>query len=693
MNAAFSQSGRLGKLHTDYGQDDLFLLRFTGDDALNGLFEYRIEALSSDRDIDFDRLLGTHGRVELQTHHGPTWFDGIITRAVWRGAAENGQRYDLELRPWLWLATKRRNQRIFHQMTAPQIIEQVCAHYASAGAPHLENKLSHTYPALEYTVQYRESDFAFVSRLMERFGINYYFRHENGSHTAVMVDTVDEHQEIADKTRAYIGVDGHHQADEEHFWEFHPERNITTGGIRLTDFNFKTPAAMMETENQDPGDHAFGELEAFDYPGDYDRQHEGAVDVAPRRMREERSQDARISALGDVATLTSGLRLGLTGEHLDRILDVQYVCLSASHSYVSDSYGSGNSGDPGHAYQGRYTLQPVSAPLVPKRNTPLPIVHGPQTATVVGEGEVDCDEYGRIRVRFPWDLPGSISMRCRVSQSWAGSGWGGMVIPRIGMEVIVEFLEGDPDKPIVTGCVYNARNMPPYDLPAEKTKSVFKTDTHEGRGYNELSFEDKRLNERIYMHAEKDLEVDVLNDSTLRVMHDDASTIGNDQTLSVGQDQASTVARERVSTIGADDKLNIGANRYSTIASNDVNTIGANQQTEIGSHRTTTIAGNETETVAGDQDITIGADHTLVAGKAITLSAQNVTITAASKISLVSPGGKITLSSAGVTVEAPQINLKGMTNMQTPGMGQMRAVQGASADDLPMVEECDPEDS
>lgn len=693
MKAPFSQSGRLGKFHTEQGLDLLYLLRFTGTDAINTLFEYRVEALSGETDIDFDTILGTHGRVEVQSQHGAAWFDGIITRAIWLGPGENGQRYDLELRPWLWLATKRRNQRIFHQMTAPQIVEAVCGAYATAGSPHLENKLTHSYPILEYTVQYRESDFDFVSRLMERFGINYYFRHEDGSHTAVMVDNIDEHLEIPDRTRPYIGVDGHHHADEEHFWEFHPERNITTGGIRLTDFNFKNPAAVMETENQYPATHAFGDMEAYDYPGDYLRQNDGAVEVAPRRMREERSQDARVAALGDVATLTSGFRLGLTGdEHLDRVMKEDYVCLSAQHSYVSDSYGSGGSGGDGYAYQGRYTLQPTSSPLMPQRVTPLPVVQGPQTATVVGEGEIDCDEFGRILVRFPWDIAGAISMRCRVSQNWAGSGWGGMIIPRIGMEVIVEFLEGDPDKPIVTGCVYNGRNMPPYDLPAEKTKSVFKTDTHEGRGYNELTFEDKRLNERIYMHAEKDLEVEVLHDRTLRVMHDDATSVDNDRTLSIGHDQASTVANERVSTIGADDKLTIGANRYKTIADNEVNTIGANQQTSVGANRTTTIGGNDSETVSGSQDISIGADHTLMAGSAITIAGQNVTISAASKFTLLAPGGKITLSSSGVTVEGMQINLKGMTNMQAPGMGQMEAVRGASADDLPMVEECDPED-
>jgi type VI secretion system secreted protein VgrG len=693
MKAPFSQAGRLGKFHTDRGLDELYLLRFSGTDSLNALFDYRVEALSADEDLNFDELLGTHGRVEIETRHGPAWFDGIITRAVWMGPGENGQRYDVELRPWLWLATKRRSQRIFHQMTAPQIIEQVCQAYAQAGSPHLENRLTHSYPVLEYTVQYRESDFAFVSRLMERFGINYYFRHENGSHTLIMIDNIDDHDEIPDQTRPYTGVDGHHQADDEHFWEFHPERNITTGGVRLTDFEFKNPAAAMETENLAPSQYAFGDLEAFDYPGDYLRQRDGATVVAPRRMREERSLDSRVSATGDVASMKSGMRVGLTGDHLDRVMKEIYVCLSVTHSYVSDSYGTGGKESDGYSYQGKSILQPVSMPVMPLRRTPLPIVQGPQTATMVGEGEIDCDEFGRILVRFPWDLEGAISMRCRVSQNWAGSGWGGMVIPRIGMEVVVEFLEGDPDKPIVTGCVYNGRNMPPYDLPADKTKSVFKTDTHEGRGYNELTFEDQRQNERIYMHAEKDLEIEVLNDRTLRVTHDDASSIDNDRTVSVGHDQAHTVANERVTTVGANDKVTIGQNLYLGVSENEVNTIGSNEQTTIGSNRTVTIGNNDSETVAADKDITVGANATLIAGDSITLSAQNLTLTASTKLTLMTPAGKLTIGGAGITLEGAQLNLKGMTNMQAPGMGQMEAVRGASADELPLVEECDPEES
>ncbi|MDD7973798.1 type VI secretion system tip protein TssI/VgrG, partial [Roseinatronobacter alkalisoli] len=216
-------------------------------------------------------------------------------------------------------------------------------------------------------------------------------------------------------------------------------------------------------------------------------------------------------------------------------------CLVASHSYTSDNYGTGGTRGDDLAYRGRYVLMPGTAPMLPERKTPLADVRGPQTAMVVGaEGEeIDCDEYGRILVRFHWDLNKANSMRCRVSQSWAGNGWGGMVIPRVGMEVVVEFLDGDPDQPLVTGCVYNGRQKAPYELPAHKTKSVFRSDSHKGTGFNELSFEDQAGLEKIYMHAQRDLAIKVENHATERVDRNKIVSVGgariNETLLSVSE--------------------------------------------------------------------------------------------------------------------------------------------------------------
>ena len=551
MNQIFKQETRLGRLATVLGEDVLVLLRFRGTDTVNALFEYQIDALSTVQNIDFDALIGTHATVEIDSlHHGSQRFDGIVTQAAWAGVGENGNKYTLTLRPWLWLAGKRRNQRIFHEKSVVQIIEEVLSAYSGLGSPHLDVRLKRDYRTLEYTVQYRETDLAFVTRQMERFGISYHFVHDEGSHSLVLTDHVEDHDPLPGDTRPYFGVDGHHSADEEHFWEWHPERNLTTGAIRLTDWNFKTPMASMEVDQVGDAAHAEGQIESYDFPGDYLDQGVGK-DVVRLRTEQERAQDARHRAIGDCTCLKSGMTLGLTGEQVPGVKGSAYLCLSATHNFVSEGYGSGTPMSDEYAFTGSYVFAPSTAPLAPERVTPRPIVHGPQTAVVVGEGEIDCDEYGRILVHFPWDLQKAYSMRCRVSQNWASKGWGGMVIPRIGMEVVVEFIEGDPDMPLVTGCVYNGKNDVPYPLPEHKTKSVFRSDSHKSTGFNEFTFEDATGEENISLHAQKD--------QTLKVLNNRSKRVDNDQTESVGQNKSIDVGKNHQEKIGGSMNLSVGA--------------------------------------------------------------------------------------------------------------------------------------
>ena len=522
MNAPFKQNQRTGRLITVLGPDELVLLRFNGTDRLNDLFEYQIEALSVRDDLDFDALIGTHATVEIEAHDSMRPFDGIVTKARWVGVGENGHRYDLTLRPWFWLAGKRRNQRIFHNKTVDQILQELFMDYVVAGDAAFELKLSEVYPVLEYTVQYRESDLDFARRQMERHGISFHFRHEAGNHVLVLTDDVITHENIG--VREFKRYDGHHHAQGEHFWEWSPERNLTTGAVRLIDYNFKAPTASMESDHLGDAKYAFGQLESYEYPGEFADQDQGKA-IARLRTRQERGGDWRNRAVGDCVSLGSGMVLELTGEPIPGSSE-RYLCLSASHNFISEAYGSGDAGSDGYAFTGSYTLMPDTAPMAPPRQTPVPIVQGPQTAVVVGDGEIDCDDFGRILVQFHWDLEGARSMRCRVAQNWAGNGLGGVVIPRIGMEVVVDFIDGSPDKPIVTGCVVNGKNGNIYGLPGSKTKSGFKTKTHEGSGFNELSFEDANGAEQIFMHAQKDLS---------RIVKDNESTVveGGNRSINV----------------------------------------------------------------------------------------------------------------------------------------------------------------
>ena len=676
MNAPLRQTDRLGRLSTILGPDVLSLLRFDGTDHLNELFEYRIEGLSADRDLDLDALMGTHATVTIDGREGLRHFDGIVTQARWVGVGETGHRYDLTLRPWFWLAGRRRNQRIFHNKTVVQILRELLEDYAPLGDPALEMALGGDYPVLEYTVQYRESDLDFARRQLERHGISFHFRHDEGSHTLVLTDDISAHASIGQ--RPFKSYDGHHQAEGEHFWEWAPERNMTTGAVRLTDYNFKTPLASMEVDRTGDATHAQGAIESFDYPGDYPERALGRA-VAGLRVMQERGGDRRHRAAGDCVSLGAGMQVSLSGDRVPGTGE-SYLCLSASYHFQSEAYGSGALQSDGYAFTGAWTLMPVSAPMAPPHRTAIPVVQGPQTAMVVGEGEIDCDEYGRILVRFHWDLADAYSMRCRVSQNWAGAGWGGMVIPRIGMEVVVEFLEGDPDKPLVTGCVYNGKNTVPYDLPANKTVSTFKTDTHEGGGYNELRFEDQAGREEIFMHAQKDHNTVIENDETHSIGHDRAKSVGNDQSESIGHDKTISVGNDHRETIGNDMFYDVGQSQQENYGKDHIHRVG-------NIHKQSIFADHLYETGRNFEGEVFGR-YTLDVGESITNNTRIHTLMAYEKMQVKGPGGKITIDASGITLEAPTIRLKGNVIMGGSGGAQIPTLQMAAREGLPLCEEC-----
>lgn len=676
MNAPLRQAERLGRLTTVLGPDTLVLLRFDGTDYLNELFEYRVEALSARNDLDFDALVGTHATVTVEGREGDRFFDGIVTQARWAGVGENGHRYDLILRPWFWLAGRRRNQRIFHNKTVVQIIQELLADYADLGDPALDVALTGDYPVLEYTVQYRESDLAFARRQMERHGITFHFRHADGSHTLVLTDDVASHEAVG--ARPYKAYDGHHQYDQEHFWEWAPERNLTTGAMRLTDYNFKTPMASMEVDRVGDAAYAQGKIESFDYPGDYLDRGQGRGVVGTRTLQ-ERGADRRHRAVGDCVSFGAGMQVTLSGDPVPGQGET-YLCLAASYNFQSEAYGSGDVSQEGYAFTGSWTLMPVSAPMSPPRRTFVPTVQGPQTAMVVGEGEIDCDEYGRILVRFHWDLNDAYSMRCRVSQNWAGAGWGGMVIPRIGMEVVVEFLEGDPDKPLVTGCVYNGKNTVPYALPANKTVSTFKSDTHEGSGYNEFRFEDQAGREEVFMHAQKDHNTVIENDESHTIGHDRAKSVGNDQSEAIGRDKSISVGNDHRETIGNDMYYDVGQNQQENYGRDHIHRVGNIHKQAVYADHLYEVGRNFEGEVFGRFSLDVG--------ETITNNTRVHTLMAYEKMQVKGPGGKITIDATGITLEAPTIWLKGNVIMGGSGGAQVPTLQMAAREGLPLCEEC-----
>jgi type VI secretion system secreted protein VgrG len=645
MVSLVSQASRMGRLATVLGKDVLVLQRFAGREAMSALFDWQVDCLATASEIDFDALIGTHATVTLENHAGARPFDGIVTEARWLGAGENGHRYRLRLQPWLWLASLRRNQRIFHNKTVIQILEELLAAYGDAGK--LDVATMQDYPVLEYTVQFRESDMDFACRLMERHGISYHFRHDDGAHAMVLTDLVDAHAPIG--TRDFHPDQGHHQADHEHFWAWRPARRITTGAIRLTDYNFKTPNAAMEVDRIGDAAHAQGQIESFDWPGDYLDQGRGRV-VAQLRTEAGRGQDRRFEAEGDVLSLSAGARVTLAGDTVPGT-GADYLCLVATHSYTSDNYGSGGTQGDDLAYRGHYVLMPDTAPMLPERKTPLADVRGPQTAVVVGEGEIDCDEYGRILVRFHWDLDGAHSMRCRVSQSWAGNGWGGMVIPRIGMEVVVEFLDGDPDQPLVTGCVYNGRKKVPYELPKHKTRSTFKTDTHQGKGFNELRFEDEKGREEIYIHAQKDRNEKTLHNHTERIDNNWVQSVGRNKVIEVDGSHDEVISGQKTLHVGGS-RLGVTVSRAMKELTAGISDIAAKLPIPGLRHATGGVFNIIVEkvmniSVFGMSNETVGVSKNILVGRSINMSAGSTITIDASQILALSGNADASISSTG----------------------------------------------
>ncbi|SFR52358.1 type VI secretion system Vgr family protein [Litoreibacter janthinus] len=629
MNIQLLQADRAGILHTDLGKDELVLMRFRGAEHVNSLFEFEVDALSLNDNADFNALVGTHASLEfdVQGTGNKRFFDGIVTQARWLGPAEGGFRYRMSLRSWFSLLDQRRDQRIFHKMTVVQILEEVFAPYLGLGDPAVKFDVVQSYRELEYTVQYRESDMDFAMRQMERFGISYHFEHKRGSHCLVLTDAVDSHAKIEGGTRDFWQVDGQNRPPGEHFWQWEPERNMTVGAIRLTDYNFKKPRAAMEADQLGDAQYAQGQMESYDYPGDYLEQGIGKG-VAALRVIQERGHDIRHRAVGDCISLGAGMRLGLTGDPLSAVSDKDFICLSATHNYTSNAFATGDTGNDNYSYTGDYTLMPETAPLAPERKTHIPVVEGPQTAAVVGDGEIDCDEYGRILVHFHWDLLKRHSMRCRVSQNWAHKGWGGMVIPRIGMEVVVEFLEGDPDKPLVTGCVYNGQNDPPYTLPAYKARSTFKTDTHRGTGYNELRFEDESDEEEVYLQAEKYLNAYIKDNETWLTQGSRHRRVDGSQSQSVGGDKDMEVQGDHREHIKGSQHMQLDGSRvdaikicdYLKVTGDRVIEVERNADTYVDKDMRTETGGKQYNKVGTTQFVDAGTDIVLTAGSTISFN-------------------------------------------------------------------------
>jgi len=632
--------GRMMELTTPLGKDLLFR-GLRGREELGRPSEFELSALSTRGDIKPSDLLGKSITVKLElVKGGSRYFNGYVTRFAQGTTLGRYYEYRMTVRAWLWFLTRTADCRIFQEKTVPDIIKEVFADHSMAV---FEDGLTATYAQREYCVQYRETDFAFVSRLMEEEGIYYYFEHSDGKHTLKLVDSDSGHKKLEGKASIAYHLPGRAlHGDEEYIQVFRQDQRIQPGTVAMRSFDFVKPKADLGVKANNVQQHASADYEIYDYAGDY-VQADNGDHYARVRVDELHSEFELAEAECNVREIAVGRLFGFTNApRKDQEKD--YLIVSAEYVLQNNTYETNTVEDA--IYRCMMTVLQSRQQFRPARTTPRPTVGGPQTAVVVGPGgeEIYCDKYGRVKVQFHWDRYGkkneNSSCWIRVSNPWAGGTWGGMAIPRMGQEVIVDFLEGDPDQPIITGRVYNADQMPPYALPANATQTGIKSRSSKGGGaanFNEIRFEDKKGSEQVFLHAEKNQDIEVENDETHWTGHDRKKTIDHDETT--------LVKNNRTETVGVDEKIDIGSNRTETV--------GKNETITVSGDRTRTVMQNETISVLLTRMHSVGVNEMINVG-----AAREVTVGAAQ----------------AVTVGAAQTETVGLSQTETYGKSQTTSV-------------------
>ena len=607
------------KLATPLGDDVLKLASMTGHEQMGRLFEYDLRLISDRHDISFDEIVGQTITVKVDVGESDTrYFNGVVARFV-QSSGMDGEFYSYEatVLPWLWMLTRTSNCRIFQNMSVPDIIKQV---FSEKGFTDVEDELAGSYPEQEYCVQYRETDYHFVQRLMEEEGIYYYFEHTDNKHTMVLADARSAHGPIP-----CDGILEFHLPSEaetmsgNNIWNWVVEKQIEPGKFVYRDFDFKLPRKDLESRKEQTREHNASDYEIFDYPGEYTELTEGDR-YTQTRLEEYQAQHEILRGNTDAGVVATGHTFELK-EHPRDDQNREYLIIATRIHLANSSYTTGADG--GAVYTNQITAIDANTPFRLERVTHKQLITGPQTAMVVGkEGEeIWTDEHGRVKVKFHWDRYSSAdensSCWIRVSQSWAGNKWGSIMLPRIGQEVIVEFLEGDPDRPIITGRVYNGISKPPYELPKNATMSTRKSlSSKDGGGFNEIRFEDKKGKEQLFMHAER--------------RHD--LRVGGSSYQTVGYDRHEIVCKNFYRHIKEDQHVLVDKNRFEKIL--------------------------ECYHLAVDQDFgeLVSGTRTIDAGD-VGIAAGTIVLEGQTQICLKVAGSFITIGPAGIDIQGPMVKI------------------------------------
>jgi type VI secretion system secreted protein VgrG len=607
--------------------------------GLSMLEDLQLCILSPNANLGADDVLGQLVSLTLHQHHIDRHeqlereLSGYVRRFEFEGHRGRYYRYRVEIVPWMWFLTRRADCRIFQDQSVPDIVQSVLAEHVDGAS--VELKLVRSYRKRTYCVQYRETDFNFIARLLEDEGIYWYFEHQGGRHKLIVVDDLGSHEALAGyEALPYYANREQVPPDAEYLTDWRCSREVRANKVALTSYDFTAPGRSLKVGMTAQRSYSLADHELFDFQGDYAQSADGEQ-LLDNRIDEEQARFEQFTGHSNASGLAAGHLFELT-QHPRDDQNAQYLCTQLRLVVqAADSESD----------QGRDQLSlslaaiPASQQFRPPRRTPRPFVQGPQTAVVVGPSgeEIHTDKYGRVKAQFHWDRKGQKNEKSscwmRVSSPWAGKSFGFIQIPRIGQEVVVDFLEGDPDQPLITGRVYNDDQMPPWDLPANASQSGVLTRSTKGGAYNNanaLRFEDKKGSEQVWLHAEKNQDIEVENDEThwvghdrdKTIDHDETSHIKHDRTETVDHDERITIHHDRTETVDHNESITIGLNRTESVGNNEsisignnrTESVGANESVSIGKNRTMDVADNEALSVGKNRDHTVGKNETVTVG-------------------------------------------------------------------------------
>lgn len=607
--------------------DELRLLSMTATEGLSTLGSVELQLISPRADIAAQALLGQPAGVSLRLRDGRLrHLNGLVTHFGISAPQGRHFGYRATLRPWLWMLTRTADCRIFQDMSVPAIVEQVLADHGAVANYRLQ--LTRSYRQRHYCVQYRESDFHFLARLLEEEGIFWYFSHDTGGHQLVLADSNGVLQATpgCEQLPCFDNL-GASTPDHDSISGWTCEHAVRSGRVARTSYDFERPSAGLLTSSSMQRDHAQADHEWFDFQGNTTQLADGQQ-LTDNQIDEQHSGHALHGGHTQAAGLAAGCTFALT-DHPRADQNADYLC---THTCITLQTAGDEAGGPGATLHCRFGAMPLVQQFRPARRTRKTVVQGPQTAVVVGPAgeEIYTDAYGRVKVQFHWDRYGrrneTSSCWVRASSPWAGQGFGFIQVPRIGQEVVVDFLEGDPDQPIVTGRVYNAEQMPPWGLPANATQSGVLSRSSKGgsaANANEFSMEDKTGAELVKLHAERDHLVEVERDKHVWIGNDRRKTVDRDETAHIKRDRTETVDRNekitvhgwRTEAVDGDETITIHSNRTERVDHTETISIGDNRAEDVGQNESVSIRHDQTLSVGDNRSRSVGQSETIRIGK------------------------------------------------------------------------------